>query len=267
MPTGPFPPHCVQGSVGSHFFAPIARALTAARALPSARVHTIFKGISEDIDSFAAFPYEAARAETRLSKHVHCSIAWTGGFILKCSNAAADVNAPPDVLAFTKRRTVADVIMSEVPLTRDAPAAPADRADLLLPSAPAPGPPPRSVKRARSADGLLQPSTSTREAPCAAEAASAPSGPAPSRRLFVVGLAFDYCVLDSAMNAAVSGLFDGGGVYILTDATRAAHIPGLGTHGSGFLTAPEDIVEACVKYNLKLSTTAALSDTPDAAHS
>ncbi len=86
------------------------------------------------------------------------------------------------------------------------------------------------------------------------------AGAAPrSRRVFVIGLAYDYCVLDSALNASSSGLFDGGsdeapGVFMLVDATRAAHIPGLGTFGSGFLTDPASIVSACKASRVRLSS-------------
>ena len=45
-------------------------------------------------------------------------------------------------------------------------------------------------------------------------------------------------MLDTAVNAAGLGFRS---VAILLDATRAAHIPGFGAHGSGFLTAPADV--------------------------
>lgn len=54
------------------------------------------------------------------------------------------------------------------------------------------------------------------------------------RRLFVCGLALDFCVADSAHNARDAG-FDN--VFMVLDAARAAHIPGVGGFGSGFLQA------------------------------
>jgi nicotinamidase-related amidase len=58
-------------------------------------------------------------------------------------------------------------------------------------------------------------------------------------RLLVVGLAFDFCVLDTAVNAAKLGFEK---VFICIEAVRAAHIPGIGQHGSGFLSPPEALV-------------------------
>ena len=57
-----------------------------------------------------------------------------------------------------------------------------------------------------------------------------------------MGLAKDFCVLDTAVNATC---LEGGSaeVYIVEDAARAAHIPGIGTFGSGFLSDPKHIVD------------------------
>ena len=73
----------------------------------------------------------------------------------------------------------------------------------------------------------------------------------PSRvgRVFVCGLAYDFCVVDTAANYAALartklGKDDDGDdygppdTYIVQNLTRAAHIPGLGTFGTGFLTDP-----------------------------
>ena len=59
------------------------------------------------------------------------------------------------------------------------------------------------------------------------------------KRIFVCGLALDFCVADSCHNARAAG-FDG--VYMVLDAARAAHIPGIGSFGSGFLQEPQDVV-------------------------
>jgi len=68
-------------------------------------------------------------------------------------------------------------------------------------------------------------------------------------RLLIVGLAFDFCVLDSAVNARRLGYED---VYICIEAVRAAHIPGVGSHGSGFLSPPEFIVGKFKECNIKI---------------
>lgn len=60
----------------------------------------------------------------------------------------------------------------------------------------------------------------------------------------LVGLTFDYCVLDTAVNAAEltysSSLFSS--IAILVNFTRAAYVPGLGGHGTGYLSDPKDVV-------------------------
>lgn len=64
---------------------------------------------------------------------------------------------------------------------------------------------------------------------------------ADAKRLFVVGLAMDFCVLDTAVNAASSRVAPE--IFMPVEATRPAHIPGLGSFGSGFLSDPIDIVK------------------------
>jgi nicotinamidase-related amidase len=72
-------------------------------------------------------------------------VGWTGSFALKASNITEDINAPPDVMAVLKRRSLRDVLCE------------------------------------------------------GGEEALA------SRRLFVCGLALDFCVLDTALNASGAG--------------------------------------------------------------
>ena len=55
---GPFPAHCVQGTKGAKLSPPIAAALArAVRNYGPERVFVAFKGMHEDIDSFGGFPY------------------------------------------------------------------------------------------------------------------------------------------------------------------------------------------------------------------
>lgn len=70
------------------------------------------------------------------------------------------------------------------------------------------------------------------------------SGEGPAR-IFVCGLALDFCVMDTARNAKGAGM---AAVTVVEDAARAAHIPGFGTHGTGFLTDPKECV---AKYKEK----------------
>jgi len=68
-------------------------------------------------------------------------------------------------------------------------------------------------------------------------------------RLLVVGLAMDFCVLDSCVNASMMGYKD---IFVAADATRPAYIP-----GPGFLTPPDFLVnkfkEAGVKFVMSKS--------------
>merc|ERR1740121_582545 len=59
------------------------------------------------------------------------------------------------------------------------------------------------------------------------------------RRLFVCGLALDFCVLDTCVNAAALGFSE---VYLVLDACRAAHIETVGAYGTGFLSPPRDLL-------------------------
>lgn len=65
-----------------------------------------------------------------------------------------------------------------------------------------------------------------------------------SKRVFVCGLALDFCVLDTCINAVDAGLAPQQ-VHMVLDAARAAHIPGVGAFGSGFLSDPAG-VRACM---------------------
>eukprot|EP00672_Neobodo_designis_P018083 CAMPEP_0174854334 /NCGR_PEP_ID=MMETSP1114-20130205/30849_1 /TAXON_ID=312471 /ORGANISM="Neobodo designis, Strain CCAP 1951/1" /LENGTH=281 /DNA_ID=CAMNT_0016089019 /DNA_START=66 /DNA_END=911 /DNA_ORIENTATION=+ len=69
-------------------------------------------------------------------------------------------------------------------------------------------------------------------------------------RVIVVGLALDFCVVDTAINAARAGHR----AVIAVDASRAAHIPGLGQHGSGFLTDPAEFAERVKAHHVQLAT-------------
>ena len=57
-------------------------------------------------------------------------------------------------------------------------------------------------------------------------------------RIFVCGLALDFCVHDTCVNAIARDMQR---VSIIVDAARAAHVPGLGSYGSGFLSEPSAV--------------------------
>lgn len=182
---GPFPPHCIQGSRGSFLHDDIANTLQphlADESKSAKSVHVVYKAFSPDIDSFGAFEYSESESKGRLTTRTepkaecHCSLDWTGGFVLYSSMQCEDANAPPDVMSVFSRKALGDVV---------------------------------------------------------------PKG----GRLFVCGLAMDYCVIDSAVNYVASTEGGKGSTYIVHGLTRAAHIPGVGGHGSGFLTDPKDLID------------------------
>eukprot|EP01063_Lacrimia_lanifica_P032886 TRINITY_DN570_c0_g1_i1.p1 TRINITY_DN570_c0_g1~~TRINITY_DN570_c0_g1_i1.p1 ORF type:complete len:575 (+),score=157.66 TRINITY_DN570_c0_g1_i1:51-1727(+) len=126
---GHFPPHCVQGSVGAHFYPPIAAALeTGLAKYGPEKVIIVHKGFHEDVDSMGAFEYSDAHLKVRLLHRTgaakrrhdrHCQIGaakgcildWTGARVLKQSALMwpeVNVNAPPDVLAIGDSMTLAD---------------------------------------------------------------------------------------------------------------------------------------------------------------
>mmetsp|Transcript_63993 Transcript_63993/g.134570 ORF Transcript_63993/g.134570 Transcript_63993/m.134570 type:complete len:587 (-) Transcript_63993:174-1934(-) len=111
---GHFPEHCIQGSPGSFFYPSIGECLQSERALKR-KVEIAFKGYHEDVDSFGSFAYPDDMQHTwnRVKYRVNperlhgCSLnAWTGSDILDCSYLKKDINAPPDVLASRRRKTL-----------------------------------------------------------------------------------------------------------------------------------------------------------------
>jgi len=75
------------------------------------------------------------------------------------------------------------------------------------------------------------------------------------KRVFACGLALDFCVLDTCLNGRKAGFEE---VYMVLDAARAAHLPGMGPIGSGFLQDPVDLKAKMVAAGVKLCPVAAL---------
>jgi len=196
--SGPFPPHCVQGNVGSYFFPPIAQALSEARK--TTQVDVVFKGFCNATDSFGGFPYnEKGFTDRSLSKlaassqlHGCSGLEWTGSFVLNCSNSDNDINAPPDVMAVFDRKPCESLVKS-------------------------------------------------------------------ASRVIVCGLALDFCVLDTCVNFVHSKANPSAPVVCAYDAARAAHIPGYGQFGSGFLSNPQFVVDKFREANVALVYTAQLT--------
>jgi nicotinamidase-related amidase len=229
---GPFPPHCIQGTRGSFLHEAIADAMQpylAAAAAPAASgkaatAHVVFKAFSPGIDSFGAFEYEPAVARTRLSSRpdgADQAAPASGDGV-----AAAAAAASPCSVKWT-----GGFSLFSSNQRNDANAPP----DVL------------SVLHRRPVSDLLPPPTA-------------------DSRVFFCGLALDFCVIDSAVNFAAfqrasSGVGGGGAsrrALVLVRETRAAHIPGIGKHGSGFLTDASDIAKKLRDGDIALAAIADL---------
>ena len=66
------------------------------------------------------------------------------------------------------------------------------------------------------------------------------------RRVYVCGVALDFCVMDTALTIAAAGYE----VCIVLDATRAAYSPQNGKYGSGFLSHPRVLLDLAKEYNI-----------------
>jgi len=78
-----------------------------------------------------------------------------------------------------------------------------------------------------------------------------------AKRLLVCGLALDFCVCDTALNAKDIGFDE---VVVVLDACRPAHIPGLGQFGSGFLSDPAQLMQKFRDAGVRLTSTLALTE-------
>ena len=244
---GPFPPHCIMGTVGSYVVQPIAEALQP--LVQKGIAAAVFKGFSKDSDSFGGFKYDeeygvnAKRIPRTAEKkkgdntttngngngHQHhhdekfggvmegtshggpysAVHSWSGSFLLRCSTMRETINAPPDVMAVLDRVSLDDVLL-------------------------------------RKADHH-HPSTHTTSKT--------------KRRLFVCGVAFDFCVLDTALNAARfvqrhknhQQVVDEVEIFIVLNGCRAVHHQGApGSFGSGFISDPADVVQKLRTHNIKM---------------
>lgn len=70
-----------------------------------------------------------------------------------------------------------------------------------------------------------------------------------AKRVFACGLAMDFCVMDTTLNAVKAGWKD---TFMILDAARAAHLPGIGQIGSGFLQDPVDLKAKMLASGVRL---------------
>jgi nicotinamidase-related amidase len=223
-PSGPFPPHCVQGTVGSKLHKEIRASMAnAIRSTmdgshrPNGRATIAYKGFHEDTDSFGGIPYKKGGEGRIISRpsgltddpFTGCQKApWTGCLLLKCSGLVfdgdIDPDAPPDLLAIQhgeKKNAVHDLV--------------------------------QKLKDCQT------------------------------KRLLVCGLAMDFCVLDTCLNAKEYGFEE---VLMVVDAARPAYIAGIGQSGSGFLSSPQEVVDKLKNGGVGLISTQALTGEAPSSH-
>jgi len=196
---GPFPSHCIQGSPGSYFLPQIAEALGEGKKKRPDKVHVCFKAMHEHIDSFGALPYVDG-GENRIQNKTN----GRGEVGLPCVMGC--IAAPWTGSLIMKMSNMDfcfecdDQEMPDMNAPPDVFATLQDGVD-------------RGLKNLQD---VLK----------------------PMKRLFICGLALDFCVLDSCLNGRLLG-FDK--VYMVLDAARAAHLAGVGAFGSGFLSDPLEV--------------------------
>ena len=197
---GPFPEHCVQGTAGAELIPSLARALQQGWEKDPSKVIVAFKAFHEDVDSFGGFPYlKGGPGRVQLRQPGSESKRCPMG-CHACPWTGCLVVKQSALMAATRRGEPADMD------------APPDMLCML------------------SADEDGERDRGRRALQDVVRGA---------KRIFVCGLALDFCVLDTCLNALDAGLQ---GVHLLLDAARAAHIAGVGGHGTGFLSDPTEVV-------------------------
>jgi len=252
---GPFPCHCIQGTNGSFLHEHIVTALQPLLAddEKSKRTHVVYKAFTKDIDSFGAFQY------TDETFHPHTLVRGSNEKDTKSENENIK-NSKNDqssvVLSTEDENDLLEGDGWERRLSHT------DHCSLewtggytlyssnLMEDANAP-PDVMSIFEKRPLGDLLPKTTSKRGDDDDDNNNSKSIG-----RLFVCGLAYDYCVIDSTINFCrykeKNNITTGGKCFIIQDLTRAAYIPGVGQFGSGFLTDPKIMYDKLQKNNIQL---------------
>jgi nicotinamidase-related amidase len=249
---GPFPCHCIQGTNGSFLHENIVTALQPLLAddEKSKRTHVVYKAFTKDIDSFGAFQYtddtfhphtlvrgsseEATKSETENINKNDQSTEDENDQFLKGDGWERRLSHNTDhcSLEWTGGYTLYSSNLME-----DANAPP----DVM------------SIFEKRPLGDLLPKITSKIGDD---DKNDNDNNGNSIGRLFVCGLAYDYCVIDSTVNFCrykeKNNITTGGKCFIIQDLTRAAHIPGVGQFGSGFLTDPKIMYDKLQKNNIEL---------------
>lgn len=214
---GPYPVHCVQGSEGAKFIKPISSALAnGVRGVGSEKVFVAYKAMHENFHTPSALPY--AERIPPFVDHGMGPLSRAGAARGAELPTAAPTGGPkaPWTGSLVLKQSNLMPMAGEVDM--DAPP------DVL----------------ATTADGVER------------QMKSLQTALAGKKRLFVCGLALDFGVLDTCLNAKAAGIADGLEVYMVLDAARAAHVPGIGSFGSGFLSDPAGLLARCSDAGVRM---------------
>lgn len=214
---GPFPTHCVQGTRGAELNERIAEALAAGRNALQERVQIGFKAFHEDIDSFGALPYQDGKV-------------YTNGGEGRIQRREPGKKAPRFLVGCQSSPWTGCCILKQSALM-----GPTERCTV---GADHMNSPPDLL--AIHGDGKDRGKKSLQDILQNA------------KRIFVCGLALDFCVSDTCINAKALGVQ--AEVYMLLDLARAAHIPGVGNFGTGFLQDPKQVLGNLEKAGVKLAS-------------
>lgn len=202
---GPFPAHCVQGTAGALLLPQITSALFNGWRKRPESVMIAFKAFHEDVDSFGGLPYSRGGPER----------------VARRAPGSEQEQACP--MGCTACPWTGCIVAKQSALNAAASAGPYELASM---TASVMNAPPDML--AMYEDGHVERGRRSLQ--------DALKG---SQRLFVCGLALDFCVLDTCLNARDLGFNQ---VFLVLDAARAAHISGVGAHGTGFLTPPSEVL-------------------------
>jgi len=229
-----FPPHCIQGTAGAEFVPDVAREIEdAMHKNGQDKVNVVFKAMHEHADSYGALPYTDASCRARfdfgmpsVSKLAHTKRQWPSSSFSKFGKCMGCAQAPwTGSLALKQSANLAACAPNST-LRYDA-NAPPDVLAILQDDV---------NRQMRTMQDLL------------AEFQAGDKGKKEGR-IFVCGLALDFCVLDTCLNARDLGFPR---VHMCIDAARAAHVPGLGKHGSGFLNDPSEVLDSLKQRDVGL---------------
>lgn len=221
---GPFPQHCVQGTEGSKLLPAIANALAAGKTAHPEKIHVVFKAFHEDTDSFGGLPYHQGDVYTKGGE----------GRVTQRQLCNTEKQCP---MGCTKTPWSGSMLLKQSAITLAVQNGKVTAEDINAPP-----------------DILAILEDSRRNRTPLQELVKS------CKRLFICGLALDYCCLDTAINARSCG-FEKGQVFFIVDACRAAHIEKVGQHGTGFLNNPRDLIPTLEKAGVEITCTAKVAGT------